>query len=105
MKKPDNRQTLEEIMNEVKKKQARKIRQISLHVCTVFGIDTREHWLGPFLCKDLCEDNLDATQKWIKSYLGDEDVLGLPLELEEYVSDFRSDLFRKVPDRLLGSVE
>ena len=79
--------------------------QIAEHLCNATGMDPTDRKIGRFICNSLCEDNLEATMRWLEEHLDESGALLEEIRLDKIESAFRSALFTRVPNRLLGGNE
>ena len=101
----DNPMTFEELTMEATQYIEDTKLQIAEHLCDATGIDPTDRKIGRFICNSLCEDNLEATKRWLEEYLDESDALLEEIRLDKIESAFRSALFSRVPNRLLGDDE
>ena len=98
----DKPMTIEELTMEATQYLENAIPQIAEHLCEATGLDPKDCKIGRFICNSLCDDNLDATARWLKESLEEADVLEEGIQLDQIEMAFRSALRTRVPGHLLG---
>ena len=94
--------TLDELIEYAEKQRKGLYRDYARHLCSAEGIGPRENFLGAYLHEERCEDNLDATVRWLKNHLGDTDILQYNLDLDDCINTFRTELRNKIPSDYWG---
>lgn len=98
----DQPMTPEELTMNTEQYSDNTIRQIAEHLCTAVGLNTNDPTIGRFLCNTLVTDNVEATERWFKHYLGEHGALDGSMDLDRYEADFRAAFHKRVPGHLLG---
>ena len=94
--------TLDELAEYAEKQRKKLYREYARYLCSAAGIGPEEHFIGPYLHEQRCEDNLDATVRWLKTHLADTDILQCDLDLPDCINAFRIELRNKIPTEYWG---
>ena len=76
--------------------------QYSIHLCRELEVHPEGLGLGEKLHRRPKENNLQTAKRWLKVYLGDQDILGNNIHMGDCTSEFRRDVSNRVPTHLWG---
>jgi len=92
----------EEMVEEARKRHKRLCQHNARHLCSAALIALDRHQLGPYLHGKHCGDNLNATMRWLKAYLEENDVGIENLDLPTCIEAFQKELHSKIPPHCWG---
>lgn len=98
----DKPHTPEELAIVAAQQRRKLFRDYSNYLCSDQGIDPQGGFLGPYLHRESCGNNLEATMRWLKAYLGPQDILSIYIDLDEWKSAFKTELCNKIPTEFWG---
>jgi len=94
--------TLDELVEEARKRHERLCRHNARHLCSAGRVDPDQHQIGPYLHGECCGDNLNATIRWLKAYLQEDDICLEGLDLAACIDAFQAELHIKIPPHFWG---
>ena len=94
--------TPEELVKMAEQQRRRLFRDYANYLCSDQGIDPQGGLLGPYLHRESCGNNLEATMRWLKAYLGSQDILSIYIDLDEWKSAFKTELCKRIPTEFWG---
>ena len=103
MKKQTNRSpTLDELVQFARRHQQRLYQNHARDLCSLQRIAPEERSVAPFLHRGSCENNLDATVRWLKQHVSDAGILVDHLDMEDCGRAFQTELHNKIPTNYWG---
>ncbi len=101
----DKTYTWSELVETAQQHNESQVSTMAMYLCRVVCLDPDDNIIGPFLCRKLCQSNLEGITLWVKEYLMQENLLPDEVDLGECETALRFALHLRVPAHLLEGLD
>jgi hypothetical protein len=93
----NNPLTLDELVQEAKKRNEALYKQHARSLCSTADVTPHEDGIVPYFAKECRGTNLEATVHWLKTYMLEKDLIFSEFDFKECAAAYQSDLHDRIP--------
>lgn len=94
--------TLDELIDEEKRRNEALYRHHARRLCSEAKVTPHEDGIVPYFSVECCGTNLEATVRWLKTYMVDQDLMFSEFDFKACADAFYADLHDRIPPNFWG---